>query len=189
LIHISALVDQALCESEGYNTALFSSCSETPSTINVTDLIYGKQDRHRNHLLLILEEQAILDRDEKLLLMNSMTDGFYLSEPALSDKLVEKGFNVVNKPKLFRGFAPQVWWASTADAKRLIKEKTTKMERMYVNIRPNQAFTKKSREKLVDVNSGMFGTENCELFFCESSLSLQVTVTTTKQAQSLVNMV
>jgi len=289
LLHISELADAALCEPEEiYNMTLGSTCSDTPSTINITDLINWKQRRDRNRLLFMLEEQETLDRDEKLLLIRNMiTEGFHhseraipnekpkpkiceykvepkstervvkreeekkpdcwhfirghckrgkycdfshdskqgypdsckvflgglpfqITEAALRQTLSEKGFNVVNKPKVFGGFSPQVCLASAAEAKRLIKERTITIEGMDVDIRPYQAFTKKNKEKLLDVSrrsvflGGLskgtttqmikkelesLGLKIVNYPLVKAGFSPQVTMATAKQAQKLVNMV
>jgi len=288
LLNISQLADEALCAAEGtYNTALGSSFEETPLMINIMDLIHGKQRRDRNHLLFMLEEQAMVDRDKKLLLMHRMTQEFnhserpipekkskhkiceykvepeskdrvakhqeekkadcwhfirghckrgkycdfshdsrqcypdsckvflgglpfHITEAALRQKLSEKGFNVVNKPKVFGGFSPQVCLASADEAKRLIKERTIMIEGMDVDIRPYQAFTKKNKDKLLDISrrsvflGGLakgtttqmikkelecLGLKIVNYPLVKAGFSPQVTMATAKQAQTLVNMV
>merc|ERR550534_2299678 len=87
LHNISQRADEALCAAEGtYNTALVSSCEDTPLMINIMDFIHGKQRRDRNHLLSMLEEQAMVDRHKKLLLMHRMTQEFNHSERQIPEK-------------------------------------------------------------------------------------------------------
>jgi len=135
---------------------------------------------------------------------------FHITEAALRQKLSEKGFNVVNKPKVFGGFSPQVCLASADEAKRLIKERSIMIEGMDVDIRPYQAFTKKNKDKLLDVSrrsvflGGLakgtttqmikkelecLGLKIVNYPLVKAGFSPQVTMATAKQAQTLVNMV
>jgi len=135
---------------------------------------------------------------------------FQMTEATLRQKLLEKGFNVVNKPKVYGGFSPQVCLASPAEAKRLIEERTIMIEGMDVDIRPYEAFTKKNKEKLLDVSrrsvflGGLrkgtttqiikkelesLGLKIVNYPLVKAGFSPQVTMATAKQAQKLVDMV
>jgi len=134
---------------------------------------------------------------------------FHITEAALRETLLDKGFNVVNKPKVYGGFSPQVCLASADEAKRLINERTIKIGGMHVDIRPYQAFTKKNQEKLLDVSrrsvflGGLrkgtttqmikkelesLGLKIVNYPLVKAGFSPQVTLATAKQALKLVTM-
>jgi len=288
LLHISELADEALYEPDETYAVLGSSYSETPSMINITDLLNWKQRQDRNRLSFMMQEQAIHERNQELVLMDRMrrmSKGidqsglatpemkkleldeyktepkptereektkeekkpdcwhflrghckrgkycdfshdsrhgypdshkvflgglpFHITEAALRETLLEKGFNVVNKPKVYGGFSPQVCLASADEAKRLINERTIKIGGMHVDIRPYQAFTKKNQEKLLDVSrrsvflGGLrkgtttqmikkelesLGLKIVNYPLVKAGFSPQVTLATAKQALKLVNM-
>jgi len=77
---------------------------------------------------------------------------FHITVASLKQQLLEQGFNVVNKPKVYGGFSPQVCLASAAEAQRLIAGGSIKIGGMNVDVRCYQAFTKKNQEKLQDVS-------------------------------------
>jgi len=77
---------------------------------------------------------------------------FHITVASLKQELLEQGFNVVNKPKVYGGFSPQVCLASAAEAQRLIAGGSIKIGGMKVDVRCYQAFTKKNQEKLQDVS-------------------------------------
>jgi len=134
---------------------------------------------------------------------------FHLSETALRKQLQEKGFNVVNKPKVYGGFSPQVCLASEEQAKRLIQLGSIKINGVIVDVRSYEAFTKKNQEKLLDMSRRsvflgglckgtttqmiktdleLLGMKIVNYPFIKSGFSPQVTMATTEQAQKLVNM-
>jgi len=291
LLHISELADEALFESdETYDIVHGSTYNETSSMININDLLNWKQRQVRNSLSFMLQEEAIHERNQELLLMDrmrSMSKGiahpghaipedkqklkideykmeqksrerlkksrdekkpdcwhflrghckrgkycdfghdskhgypnsckvflgglpFHITEAALRQKLLEKGFNVVNKPKVYGGFSPQVCFASAEEAERLIKERTIAIEGVDVDIRPYQSFTKKNQEKLLDVSSrsvflgGLrkgtttqmikkeleaLGLKIVNYPLVKAGFSPKVTLATTEQALKLVDMV
>lgn len=75
---------------------------------------------------------------------------FQVTEVIIRKQLLQQGFNVVNKPKIYGGFSPQVCLASAAEAEKMIKEGHVMIEGMNVEVRPWKAFTKKTYRKLVD---------------------------------------
>jgi len=76
---------------------------------------------------------------------------FHITEATLCQQLSEQGFTVVNKPKVYGGFSPQICLTSAAEATRLLKEGTIMIGGMCVEVRSYEPFTKKSKEKLIDV--------------------------------------
>jgi len=77
---------------------------------------------------------------------------FHISEDSLKQELLEQGFNVINKPKIYGGFCPQVCFATAAEAKRLITGGSIKIGGSNVDVRSYKAFTRKNQEKLKDVS-------------------------------------
>jgi len=75
------------------------------------------------------------------------------TETSLCQHLKEMGYNVINKPKIYRGFSPQVCFASEGEAKRLIEQGSITIDGAKVDVRCYQAFTKKSRDKHLDKRS------------------------------------
>jgi len=78
---------------------------------------------------------------------------FHITEASLKQQFSEQGFHVVNKPKVYGGFSPQVCLASAAEANMLIAKGSIKISGKTVDVRCYQAFTKKNRDKLEDISS------------------------------------
>jgi len=76
---------------------------------------------------------------------------FHIREASLCQELSAKGFTVVNKPKVYGGFSPQVCLASADEAKRLKQEGPIMIGGMSVDVRSYEPCTKKNKEKLIDV--------------------------------------
>jgi len=135
---------------------------------------------------------------------------FHITETAVCHQLKEKGFNVINKPKVYGGFSPQVCLASENEAKRLIELGTIAIEGVNVDVRSYQAFTKKNQDKLLDMSrrsvflGGLrkgtttqmikkdleaIGMKIANYPLIKAGFSPQVTLATAQQAQDLVNMV
>lgn len=135
---------------------------------------------------------------------------FHITEDALRQQLSERGFNVVNKPKVYGGFSPKVCLASPAEATRLIKEGPITIGGMNVDVRSYQPFTKKNQEKLLDVSrrsvflGGLrkgttsqmikkqlesMGLKIVNYPLIKAGFSPQVTLSSEKQALKLVKMV
>jgi len=77
---------------------------------------------------------------------------FNITEASLKKQLLEQGFNVVNKLRIYGGFSPQVCFASEAEAQRLVNRGSIKIGGMNVAVRCYQAFTKKNQDKLRDIS-------------------------------------
>jgi len=68
-------------------------------------------------------------------------------------ELKQKGYMVVNKPKIFRGFSPQVCLSTTAEAMKMLREGKIMICGSKVDVRPYKASTKKERDRQVDTNN------------------------------------
>jgi len=70
----------------------------------------------------------------------------------LLQELEQQGYRVINEPKIFRGFSPQVCLASSAEAKKMLQEGNIRICGSKVEVRPYKAITKKERERQIDTN-------------------------------------
>lgn len=66
----------------------------------------------------------------------------YITEFSLRQKMAAQGYHVINKPKVLRGFAPQVCLASVEEAQKLIKKGKIIIDGSHVDIRPYEEFAK-----------------------------------------------
>jgi len=71
----------------------------------------------------------------------------HITESSLRQKMAEQGFNVINKPKVLRGFTPQVCLGSVEEAQLLIKKGKLVIDGAQVDVRPYEAFVKDTPEK------------------------------------------
>jgi len=71
----------------------------------------------------------------------------HITESSLRQKMGEQGFTVINKPKVLRGFTPQVCLGSVEEAQRLIKKGKLLIDGAQVDVRPYEAFVKDTPEK------------------------------------------
>jgi len=68
-------------------------------------------------------------------------------------ELRQQGYNVVNQPKIFRGFCPQVCLSSTIEAMKLLQQGKIMICGCTVDVRPYKASTKKERDRQLDTNN------------------------------------
>jgi len=82
----------------------------------------------------------------------------YIVESTLREKLAEQGYTVINKPKVLRGFTPQVCLGSVQEAQRMIKKGKIMIDDVLVDVRPYEAFAKDNLEKKlpIDINRSVF---------------------------------
>jgi len=134
---------------------------------------------------------------------------FQISGTTLCQHLKDMGFNVVNKPKVYGGFSPQVCLASENEAKSLIELGSITLEGVKVDVRSYQSFTKKNQDKLVDMSrrsvflGGLrkgtttqiikkefeaIGMKVVNYPLTKAGFCPQVTMATEEQAQKLVKM-
>jgi len=76
----------------------------------------------------------------------------FITSSKLVEELGKQGYEVVNEPKIFRGFSPQVCLATNAGAMKLLKERKITICGCKVEIRPYKAVTKKERDRQLDIN-------------------------------------
>jgi len=82
----------------------------------------------------------------------------HITELTLRQKLAEQGFNVINKPKVLRGFTPQVCMGSVEEARRLIEKRKILIDGSLVDVRPYEAFAKDDIDKKLpdDIKRSVF---------------------------------
>lgn len=135
---------------------------------------------------------------------------FHITEAELCQELSEKGFSVVNNPKVYRGFSPQVCLASAHEANRLKEEGPIMIRGMNVDVRSYEPFTQKNKVKLIDLGmrsvflGGLrkgtttqmikeemqkHGLKIVNFPLIKAGFSPQVTLSTAEQASKLLNMV
>jgi len=134
----------------------------------------------------------------------------HITEASLRIKLAEQGFTVINRPKVLRGFTPQVCLGSVNEAQRLIEKGKINIDGSLVDVRPYEAFAKDNLEKKLpdDIKRSVFlgglvtGTtgqrikddlENMDVRvvnhpIIKTGFSPMVTVGTVEQAQLLVKL-
>jgi len=74
----------------------------------------------------------------------------HLTPRLLRKRLTEQGYKVLNNPKIFRRFSPQVCLGSVEEAQRLVEKQTIVIDKVVVRVRPFVAFTKDSKIKSPD---------------------------------------
>lgn len=68
-------------------------------------------------------------------------------------ELRQQGYIVVNQPKIFRGFSPQVCLNSATEAMKLLQQGKIMICGCTVDVRPYKASTKKERDRQLDTNN------------------------------------
>jgi len=68
-------------------------------------------------------------------------------------ELRQQGYIVVNQPKIFRGFSPQVCLSSATEAMKLLQQGKIMICGCTVDVRPYKASTKKERDRQLDTNN------------------------------------
>jgi len=71
----------------------------------------------------------------------------HITETTLQEKLTRQGYTVINKPKVLRGFTPQVCLGSVEEAQQLIKKGRIFIDGSQVDVRPYEAFAKDDLDK------------------------------------------
>jgi len=71
----------------------------------------------------------------------------HITESTLQEKLTRQGYTVINKPKVLRGFTPQVCLGSVEEAQQLIKKGRIFIDGSQVDVRPYEAFAKDDLDK------------------------------------------
>jgi len=134
----------------------------------------------------------------------------HLTEARLQENLTEQGYTVINKPKVLRGFTPQVCLGWVEEAQQLIKKGRFFFDGSQVDVRPYEAFAKDNMEKrLPDFTKrsvfigGLPNGTTCEMIIddlkklglkvvnhplIKTGFTPRVTLGTAEQAQKLIKM-
>jgi len=83
-----------------------------------------------------LHDQSFFCTDEQKVFLGGLPRS--LTPEALKTKLEEQGFRVLNKPKIIRGFTPQVCLSSVEEAEKLIAQRAISIDGHRVDVRPYQ---------------------------------------------------
>jgi len=60
----------------------------------------------------------------------------HITQSTLRERMAEQGYEIINSPKVFRGFTPQVCLGSVAQAQRLVSKGTISIDGTDVDVRP-----------------------------------------------------
>jgi len=77
----------------------------------------------------------------------------YITTEMLVQELKMKGYQVINKPKIFRRFSPQVCLGSVQQAEELLRLRTVSINGCEVDVRPYKVHTKKELNRQVNINN------------------------------------
>jgi len=72
---------------------------------------------------------------------------------SLVQELLKRGFNVLNKPKIFRRFSPQVCLGSIEQAQIMLRLGTVSIDGCDVDVRPYKALTQKELNRQLNINN------------------------------------
>jgi len=72
-----------------------------------------------------------------------------MTERMLREQMSAKGYKVLKRPKIMRGFAPEVWLRSAEQAKELVAKGKIILEGVEVDVRPYNSLTKLSELKKI----------------------------------------
>jgi len=77
---------------------------------------------------------------------------YFMTSSKLVEELGKQGYEVVNEPKIFRGFSPQVCLSKSAGAMEILKEGKITICGCEVDVRPYKAVTKKMQDRQLEIN-------------------------------------
>merc|ERR1719474_1145324 len=72
-----------------------------------------------------------------------------MTERGLRQELAALGYKVLKRPKIIRGFAPQVLMSSVKEAKALVEKGVITINGSEVQVRPFNSFMKQSKSKKI----------------------------------------
>jgi len=85
-----------------------------------------------------LHDRSIFCPDSQKIFLGGLPG--HITESTLRQKLAQLGFNIINKPKILRGFTPQVCMASVEQARKLIQMRAIFIDGSRVDVRAYEAF-------------------------------------------------
>jgi len=84
---------------------------------------------------------------EKRVFLGGLPAG--MTERSLRQQLAQQGYKVIKRPKIIRGFAPEVMMRSVQEAKELVKRGTIMISGVDVEVRPFNSFMKQSESRKI----------------------------------------
>jgi len=72
-----------------------------------------------------------------------------MTERTLREQMSTLGYKVLKRPKILRGFAPEVWLRSVEQAQELVSKRTILLGGVKVEVRPYNSLTKQSELKKI----------------------------------------
>jgi len=85
--------------------------------------------------------------DEQRVFLGGLPAG--MTERSLRQQLAVLGYKVIKRPKILRGFAPEVLMRSIKEAKELVKRGTIMINGVEVEVRPFNSFMKQSESRKI----------------------------------------
>jgi len=76
-----------------------------------------------------------------------------ITQVKLLSELTQQGYRVINKPKIFHGFSPQVCLSSESEAKKMLQLGKIMICGCTVDVRPFESCTKKVRDRERETNN------------------------------------
>jgi len=92
------------------------------------------------------DSKSISNADQKVFL-GGLPIG--MTERTLREQMSAQGYKVLKRPKILRGFAPEVWMRSAEQAKELVARGTITIGGLEVEVRPYNSLTKLSELKKI----------------------------------------
>lgn len=146
-----------------------------------------------------LHDKSIFCPDEQKVFLGGLP--MHLNSEKLCQKLAKKGFTVLNKPKVLRGFTPQVCLRSVDQAEALTKIGKIEIDGVMIDVRPYQDKKPQNdikrsiflgglgpgttpKEIVADLRS--LGVKVCNLPILKAGFTPQVVLKTPEMAKSLI---
>lgn len=98
-----------------------------------------------------LHDASIFCEDQQKVFLGGLPS--HITKATLQVRLAEQGFEVINSPKVLRGFTPQVCLASVEQAQQLVKKGRISIDGTDVDVRPYRPYNVVGRKQLPDAVS------------------------------------
>lgn len=98
-----------------------------------------------------LHDASIFCEDQQKVFLGGLPA--HITKATLRGRLAEQGYEVINSPKVLRGFTPQVCLASVDQAQMLIKKGRITIDGTEVDVRPYRPYNVVGRKQLPDAVS------------------------------------
>jgi len=98
-----------------------------------------------------LHDASVFCEDQQKVFLGGLPS--HITKQALQVRLAEQGFEVINSPKVLRGFTPQVCLATVEQAQQLVKKGRISIDGTDVDVRPYRPYNVVGRKQLPDAVS------------------------------------